>query len=151
LALIRMAHAQLQLSDKPLLDQVILIAPDIDAGIFEQYLAQIRPLARDITIYVSENDHPLALSRQVHGYPRLGEAGAHLDELRDIDIIDVSDVPVRYPSGHVYHLYNPAVISDLNQLLNEGKPVSQRDDLEQTGPNYWRLQPEASKDESDQD
>ncbi len=143
LALMRMANTEY--ANKPLVNQVVLIAPDIDAGIFAQYLSQILPLARNITIYVSDNDQPLALSRQVHGYPRLGESGRHLRDLAGVEIIDISDLPVRYPSGHVYHLYHDTVIDDLSQLLNEGKPASQRSNLKNTGENYWRLQPQASE------
>ena len=138
LALVRMAQADH--GTKPLVDQVILLAPDIDVGIFKQYVSEIQPLARRITVYVSSNDRPLALSRQVHGYPRLGESGTHLEGLTGIEIIDISDIPVRYPSGHVYHLYHDVVVNDLNQLLNEGKPASQRSNLKQTGENYWKLQ-----------
>jgi hypothetical protein len=82
----------------------------------------------------------------VHGYPRLGESGPHLDGLTGVDIIDLSEIPVRYLSGHLYHLYNDAVISDLNQLLNSGKPASQRSNLKQTGENYWLLQPKTASD-----
>jgi len=144
LALVQMAGTE-QIT-KPLINQLVLLAPDIDSGIFKQYLPRIRPLARNITIYVSSNDTPLALSRQVHGYPRLGESGPHLDGLTGVDIIDLSEIPVRYPSGHLYHLYNDAVISDLNQLLNRGKPAAQRSNLKQTGKNYWLLQPETTDD-----
>lgn len=142
LTLVRMASTGR--ADKPLVNQVVLIAPDIDAGVFKQYLPLIQPLARNITIYVSGNDHPLAISRQVHGYPRLGESGKHLQGLTGIEIIDISDIPVRYASGHVYHLYHDLVINDLSQLLNDGTQASQRSNLKQTGENYWRLQPPAT-------
>ena len=138
LALVMMAQAEQV--DKPLFNQVVLMAADIDAAIFKQYFPLIRPLAKNITVYVSDNDKSLALSRQVHGYPRLGESGDHLDGLTGINIIDVSDMPVRYPSGHVYHLYHKTVVNDLAQLLNEGIPPSQRSNLKQAGKNYWRLQ-----------
>ena len=138
LALVLMAQAQQQ--DKPLLNQVVLIAPDIDVGIFRQYLPLIRPLARNMTVYVSDTDSPLALSRQVHGYPRLGEAGEHLGGLADIEIIDISDIPVRMPSGHVYHLYGNEVIDDLSQLINDNKTAAQRSNLKRSGDNQWRLQ-----------
>lgn len=131
---------------KPLINELVLIAADIDIGIFKQYLPRIRPLARNITIYVSANDTPLAISRQVHGYPRLGETGAHLDGLTGVDIIDLSGIPVRSPSGHVYHLYNDIVANDLFQLLDSGKPASQRSNLKQTGENYWLLQSEPAND-----
>ncbi len=138
LALVLLAQVQ---QDEPLFNQVVLIAPDIDVGIFEQYLPVIRPLARNITVYVSGKDSPLALSRQVHGHPRLGEAGKHLEGLRDIEIIDLSDIPVRVPSGHVYHLYQSIVTEDLDQLINHNKTAAQRRNLKPVGANQWRLQP----------
>ena len=143
LALVRMIKAEgvEMRADEPLINHVVLIAPDIDAGIFKQYLPYIKSLAKDITIYVSAHDSPLAISSQVHGYPRLGEPGPHLDRLDGIEIIEVSDVPVQYPSGHLYHLYNDRVIADIHQLLNENETASQRSDLKQTGKNYWRLPP----------
>lgn len=139
LALVMMSQvAQLE---KPLFNQVVLIAPDIDAGVFRQYLPLIKPLAKKITLYVSGNDNPLMLSRQVHGYPRLGEPGEHLDGLMGIEIIDISENEMRSPTGHIYHLYNNVVINDLNQLLNNDKLAAQRDNLKQVGVNYWQLLP----------
>jgi esterase/lipase superfamily enzyme len=132
--------SQMQQDDKPLLNQVVLIAPDIDVGIFEQYLPLIRPLTRNITVYVSSKDSPLALSRQVHGYPRLGEAGEHLQGLKGIEIIDLSDIPIRAPSGHVYHLNQDIVVEDLIQIINANKPAAQRRNLKQRGDNQWQLQ-----------
>jgi len=137
LALVLMAQAQ---QEEPLFNQVVLIAPDIDVGIFEQYLPMIRPLASNITVYVSSKDSPLALSRQVHGHPRLGEAGDHLDGLEGIEIIDLSEIPVRVPSGHVYHLYQSIVTEDLDQLINRNRPAAQRSNLKHVGGNQWRLQ-----------
>jgi esterase/lipase superfamily enzyme len=125
----------------PLINQLVLLAPDIDAAIFKQHLSRIRPLARNITVYVSANDKPLAFSRQLHGHPRLGESGPHLKGLTGVEIIDVSEIRVRYPSGHVYHLYHNVVINDLAQILNEGKPASQRTNLKRTGENRWLLEP----------
>lgn len=138
LALVLMAQSHKE--DEPLLNQVVLIAPDIDVDIFKQYLPLIRPLTRNITVYVSSKDSPLALSRQVHGYPRLGEAGEHLKGLKGIEIIDLSDIPIRAPSGHVYHLNQGIVVEDLIQIINENKPATQRRNLKHRGDNRWQLQ-----------
>jgi esterase/lipase superfamily enzyme len=100
----------------------------------------IRPLTRSMTVYVSGNDSPLALSQQVHGHPRLGQAGDHLEGLNGIEIIDLSDIPIRVPSGHVYHLYQSLVTEDLDQLINQNKPAAHRTNLKQVGENLWRLQ-----------
>ena len=142
LALVRIASTKqvTKGANKALINQLVLLAPDIDAGIFKQYLPHIKPLVKNITLYVSDHDNPLALSRQVHGYPRLGESGAHLEGLDGVEIIDVSDVPVQYPSGHLYHLYNDDAVADLYQLLNKNKRAAERRNLKQSGKNYWRLQ-----------
>lgn len=126
---------------QPILNQLILVAPDVDAGIFKQYLPSIRPLAANISLYVSDNDKPLALSQEVHGYPRLGETGTHLDDLKGVEVIDVSDIGRRSFSGHLYHLYHDRVIQDLKLLLNSGQTASQRSTLKKTGSRYWHLLP----------
>ena len=133
--------AQAPQDQGPLLNQVVLIAPDIDVGIFKQYLPLIRPLARNMTVYVSSNDSPLMLSRQVHGYPRLGEAGDHLEDIEGVEIIDLSEIPRRAPTGHVYHLYQDVVIKDLDRLINANQPAALRGNLTRTGKNQWQMLP----------
>jgi pimeloyl-ACP methyl ester carboxylesterase len=142
LALVRMSDQHS--GDTHLLNNLVLIAADIDAGIFRQYLAVIRPLVRNITLYVSDNDNALSLSEDVHGYPRLGKTGEHLWGLEGIEIIDVSATGRRRASGHLYHLYNEAVISDLDRLLNKNTLAGNRAGLQQDaqmGPGYWKLLP----------
>lgn len=138
-ALVLLAHGDHW--ELPLLNQVVLTAPDIDAGVFQQYLPEILPLADNITVYVSDNDRPLALSREVHGYPRLGESGDHLDALEGIQIVDVSDVKARSFTGHLYHLYHEQVGDDLRQLFNQGGDAGQRTGLTREAPSRWRLAP----------
>ena len=55
--------------------EVVLIAGDIDFGIFRKILPRNRSLAGNITIYTYDADRPLELSGQVHRYPRLGQSG----------------------------------------------------------------------------
>jgi len=124
---------------RPLFNQLVLVAPDMDSGIFEQFLPQIRPLMKRLSLYVSENDKPLALSEEVHGYPRLGRTGSHLNKLKGVEIIDVSDLDTRSFSGHLYHLYNDTLVGDLRALLNEQLPAKKRVGLSKTGKDYWRL------------
>lgn len=124
----------------PLLNNVIFLAPDVDAGLFELYLEKIRPLAKKITIYATDTDRPLSLSRGVNGYPRLGEVGPHLSNLEGVEIIDISSLSLQSISGHVYHLYNPEVSKDLSQLLNEGKSASERSGLRQVSSSMWKMQ-----------
>ncbi len=122
------------------LDQVVLLAPDIDFGIFQRILPRIRPIARNITIYVTTGDRPLALSAQIHGYPRLGEAGNDVSALGDVEVIDLSALPVESLSGHLYHIYSADVGRDLDLLLNHGLRAAQRPQLVSAGPNLWAMQ-----------
>ena len=122
------------------LGEAVFLAPDIDFDIFRKILPRIRPVVSGITVYVSNSDRPLALSTEVHGYPRLGQTGNDVASLDDVEVIDLSDLPVQSPSGHLYHLYNKEVGDDLHQLLNEGKRAEARRNLIRLGPNLWKLE-----------
>ena len=124
--------------------ELVLIAPDIDTDTFRQDLDQLKSVVRRITIYVSENDKALKVSNEVHGNPRLGQAGEHLTIFEQVESIDISAIGTRRFSGHIYHLFNPEVIDDLTELLTTGKSAAQRSRLKATqneGLRYWLLQP----------
>jgi len=132
----------------PLLNNLILMAPDIDSDRFRDAWPDVKKLAFKTTLYVSENDTALKLSRKVNGYPRLGEAGEYLTVLPGTETIDVSMLQKRSASGHVYHLYNPEVVADLAMLVNTGRPAGERPNLEKDFLKdiaYWRLMPEETE------
>ena len=81
-----------QTADKPpVFDQVVFAAPDVDAGLFAEILPTIRPLARRMTLYASENDWALVASRKLHGdMPRAGQGGADMIANADVDSVDMS-------------------------------------------------------------
>jgi esterase/lipase superfamily enzyme len=122
------------------LGDIVLLAPDMDFGVFARLLPRIRPVVRSITIYVADGDRPLALSESIHGYPRLGQSGNDVSQLDGVEVIDLSDLPVRSPTGHLYHVYNEEVGADMDQLLNSRLSAAQRQNMLQVGPNLWRLQ-----------
>ena len=121
------------------LGNVVLLAPDMDFEIFARMLPRISPIAESITVYVTDGDRPLAISAQLHGYARLGEAGNDISKLPGVEVIDLSELPTESPTGHLYHIYSKEVGQDLNQLLNEGKSAAERRNLVQTGDNSWSL------------
>lgn len=122
------------------LGDIVLLAPDMDFDLFVRLLPRIRPIVRSITVYVAKADRPLALSEKVHGYPRLGQAGNDVSRLDGVEVIDLSDLQVQSPTGHLYHVYNDEVGADMDQLLNKGLPAASRRNMLQVGPNLWRLQ-----------
>jgi esterase/lipase superfamily enzyme len=126
------------------LGHVVLLAPDMDFGIFERILPRVRPIAESMTVYATAGDRPLALSAQLHGYPRLGEAGNDVSDLEGVEVVDLSDLPSEGPTGHLYHIYSRAVGADLQRLLNAGERAEERRGLVPRGKNLWRLRPATS-------
>lgn len=123
-------------------ENVILLAPDIDFGLFEKLLPRLRNVAHHITVYISDADRALAVSERLHGYPRLGQTGNDVTNLTGVEIIDTSDLPTMSTNGHLYHIYNAEVGIDLNQLIQGSVSAAQRRNLVQAGENLWRLKPE---------
>lgn len=123
------------------LGKVVLLAPDMDFEIFSRLAPRIAPIAESITTYVNDDDRPLALSAQLHGYPRLGQAFNDVASLDGVEVIDVSRLPEETAIGHLYHIHNDNVGLDLDQLLNRGLHASERTGLLQIGSNTWSLVP----------
>jgi esterase/lipase superfamily enzyme len=111
----------------------------MDFDVFARLLPRIRPIVRSITVYVAEAERPLGVSERLHVYPRLGQAGNDVSQLDGVEVIDLSDLPVRSPTGHLYHVYNTEVGADLDQLLNGGLTAAARRNMVAAGPNLWRL------------
>jgi len=138
--------------EDPPIDRLVLLAPDIDAETFRQKVDQLRQVARHITVYVSDSDKPLKVSEEVHGYPRLGQAGPDLTVLPGVETIDVSAVAAYELTGHQYHLYHPLVTADILRLLGTGERAAQRPGLQalsRDGRIYWTIN-EAQKVTDDQ-
>ena len=126
--------------------QLVLVAPDVDAATGAAQLGRIRSLVERITLYVADSDKPLRLSRELHGYPRLGEAGEFLQLVPGVETIDVSDVAAYELSGHLYHLYLPPASADIRQLLATGAGADERPGLERRsidGRPFWAILPPA--------
>jgi len=138
-ALVRLAYRE---RGSVMLNELVLIAPDIDTDSFRQELPLLQSVSKRISIYVSDNDKALRLSQEVHGYQRLGQAGENLRVFDGVETIDISDINPRRISGHLYHLFSPEVIADLTELLHTGKPAAGRASLSKEitdGLPYWRM------------
>ncbi len=75
---LRNADAHLAAGAPSPISNIILVSPDIDREAFEQdateeFLSPARIAdGRHITVYASRKDQAIAISRNLHGYPRLG-------------------------------------------------------------------------------
>ena len=127
---------------RPLIGQLVLMAPDLDAQAFVERLPALVPLATGITLYVSSNDTPLKASRQLHTAPRLGEAGEFLTVADGMQTVDVSPLGRCQLLGHEYFRYHPKAAADLAALLGDGRSAPERDGLRPVPHNglvYWEF------------
>jgi len=142
-ALAKILQSVTRSSGSPAVNQIVLTAPDIDAGEFLQLASKFDGSAGRITLYASSNDHAIKLSKLVHSYPRAGESGDDIIITAGIDTIDASDVDTSF-LGHSYFADRRTVISDLYYLLRDGKSPNERYSLESRATSkgeYWAFKP----------
>jgi len=144
--LLRYATAAVQSPGaSPQFNQIVLVAPDVDADVFRDEIApRIRPLGERITLYASANDKALKVSKGVHGYPRAGDLSSGIVITDGVETIDASDVDTSLLNaiglGHSYFAEQPTVIDDLRFLL-EGKSPTRRGLVGRNavGGSYWEI------------
>jgi esterase/lipase superfamily enzyme len=128
----------------PEFNQVVLTAPDVDASIFTALAANIRALARRITLYVSSHDLALIASMKKNGsYPRAGDCGKLVVVVPGvIDTIDATAVDTNL-IGHSYYAENRSVLSDVFNLFDADKDPPKRFGIRavEVTPPYWRFAP----------
>jgi esterase/lipase superfamily enzyme len=152
------------------ISNIILASPDIDRETFERdvgddVLAPDRvALGRRITLYVSLKDKALALSRAVHGYPRLGSPYCfdpfEAQDLKDrglparcypvaipgLTVIDTSEVS-RGSTGHSDFLRSAVACRDFIDAIADKRTRPER---AATGlPHVFRLVPDAADPKPD--
>jgi esterase/lipase superfamily enzyme len=113
------------LADKPALRsrvrEVILTAPDIDAGVFKREIVPaLTATVSPITLYASSKDLALAASEKIHGYPRAGDSGRGLIVVPGIETIDATAVDTGF-LGHSYFAERRSVLSDIFSLIRNGE------------------------------
>ncbi|MFZ1727307.1 MAG: alpha/beta hydrolase [Albidovulum sp.] len=126
----------------PPFDQVVFAAPDVDAGLFAEMLPTIRPLARRMTLYASENDWALVTSRHLHGdAPRAGQGGPDTLALAQIDSLDMSELGDDM-LAHGYFASDRSALVDLAALFWRNSDPANRCGLEKVvhdnGIATWR-------------
>lgn len=102
---------------EPMFGQIFFAAPDVDAGLFQEMMRTIHPLAERLTLYASQVDWALVASRKLHGNaPRAGQGGedALTDEL--FDTIDMSDLGEDM-LAHTYFANDSSALADIMSLV----------------------------------
>lgn len=126
-----------------LIHQVVLTAPDIDKGEFEQLANAMSLTAERVTLYASSKDKVLELSKKFHVYPRAGDANPSIVVIGGVDTIDSSSVDTSL-LGHSYYCERRTILSDLFYIVSEGAPPEKRHGLEPRHcalGQYWAFRP----------
>lgn len=135
----------------PAFDQVLFTAPDLDAGLFAEMMKTIRPIANRITLYASNKDWALAVSRQLHGdAPRAGQGGRNILHTAEVDSIDMTGIGEDMLK-HSYYANNPSALTDILSLFWRDAPPDKRCGMQKAnGENgsYWVYSPAACGDDN---
>ena len=125
------------------IDNLVLLAPDIDAAIFERDLVPaIESAGIATTIYTSANDWALITSSNLNGYPRVGDASDGVLSFAGVDTIDATLV-ANSGLGHSYYRRSFDVLDDMRRLIVDQMPIEERPNLtkrENGKGTYWSLQ-----------
>jgi esterase/lipase superfamily enzyme len=134
----------------PKIENLVLAAPDMDVQVALQRVSgEHVPMAvRRLTVYVCEEDRAVNLANWFfQGMRRLGQVRsrdfteAQRRTMRRLNAVQIIDARVKTDFlGHGYFHSNPAVSSDLLQLLREDcdpgsscRPMEREDDL------FWKI------------
>lgn len=112
------------------IQQMVLIAPDMDADVFRHEIApRIASAHTPVTLYASSGDRALMASKTFNGYPRAGDSGAGLVIVPGVETVDASDASRGF-LGHSYFMEDRRIMEDIYALLTTGLPSDQRFGLE---------------------
>lgn len=144
LELMALRHDLTEDSD-PLFGQILFAAPDVDAGLFASMLQTIRPIAKRLTLYASNEDWALASSRKLHGNaPRAGQGGQYTLASNNIDSVDMSELGEDM-LAHSYFADDSSALADMLALFWDNTSPKWRcglvaDEQDGTKPQTWRYE-----------
>ncbi|MGE0765589.1 MAG: alpha/beta hydrolase [Hyphomicrobiaceae bacterium] len=130
------------------LGQIVFAAPDVDRDLFSEITAQLK-VGAGRTLYASNEDKALILSRQADGIPRAGDVPADgpviLSNLDTIDISKASTNPL-LSTNHSDYAERSHILKDIRLLIETGtRPPDIRFPLyavaEARTGKYWRYTP----------
>lgn len=129
--------------EEPWFENVILAAPDFDAGLFAEQLApRLRPLAKRWTVYASDRDSALNFSTRLNGAKRLGLPLTLVEGVDTVDASGIEVTPWSVPDFHSYFATKKQVIKDFIAVLRRAVKESHTRQVrrkEPDGISYWLL------------
>ena len=128
----------------PLVDEVVLAAPDVAADEFTELVARARPSrAAFHALCLQAATTALRFQALLNDKARAGDASEGVLVLPGVDTIDATAAEGDLV-GHSYYGESRAILADVFSLLKTGMPPDQRFGLhpvEAEGQKYWILRP----------
>lgn len=152
LAFIYQDQSRETIQERLRLGHVILVGSDIDRQIFGAYLADgLLKIPSHLTIYLSDVDAALGLSRWIFGRQRVGELfeennlapevvaflQTNADHFHIIDVTEAEESTAA--SGHGYFRQSPWVSSDILMTLKYNLSPRERGLLQSEDSTLWRF------------
>jgi len=131
---------------KPMFQQLVFAAPDVDADDFADRVKQLGWMAQRMTLYASSKDRALYLSSIINGgYRRAGDATA-LVTVAGLDTVDTTEVG---GEGLGHGDFANQALDDFRAIVWLSLQPQSRcllvDRKQSTGGNYWQLTGDGSK------
>ena len=123
--------------------EAVFVAPDIRRDVFLENVHMLQEKFSAITVYMSDNDRVLWISATVNVSGRLGLAKEFEIDIDRISVVDITPTGTNDLSGHMYHMFNPAVVEDLKILFDGPADGDARTyhRVPSATPGFWTLEP----------
>lgn len=119
------------------LDQLVLIAPDVDISMFKEVLPRLAPVIDRITVYACRNCPEISTSQLIHNRRVLGDSSFGPPMLNGVDSIDLG--PDSVFEGGDKRCLRSALTRDIFAVL-KGTPIDQRFGLKRSEGSGWMLE-----------
>ncbi len=114
----------------PKIRTVLLAAPDVDVDIAREQIATMGAVRPNFTLFLSEDDRALALSRQVWGGPRLGAIDPDIEPYRTdlarekIEVVNLTKLKSSDEFNHGKFAENPKAVEIIGRSLASGQTLT---------------------------
>jgi esterase/lipase superfamily enzyme len=109
---------------------VMLAAPDVDVDIAREQITAMGAQRPQFTLFASEDDHALAISRKVWGEPRLGSINPDQEPYKSnlarerIEVINLTGVSSADQLHHDTFAENPRVVELIGRSIASGQTLT---------------------------
>ena len=124
--------------------EAVFAAPDIDAALYRQSMAELPCSTSRYTLYGSERDWAIAVSRSIRkNHPRAGDGGTNILVMNGVETVDATEVGEHlFGMGHSYIADKRTILGDLWAVLR-GQSMTRFGLQERMHPmgKYWAFVP----------